>query len=92
MYADGRSMESFIMDGDVVLFNKSRTQVRSGEVYAIEHPEGIRIKRVRVDYDGTLILASDNPDKSPVSRTTVSRRAVAEDVRILGEFVWRGGG
>jgi transcriptional regulator with XRE-family HTH domain len=91
MYADGRSMESFIMDGDVVMFNKARTQVRSGEVYAIEHPEGIRIKRVRLDYDGSLILASDNPDKSQYPDDRVSK-SVAEDVRILGEFVWRGGG
>lgn len=91
IYADGQSMEDFIQDGDVVLFNTSKTKIESGKIYAIQHPEGIRIKRLRLDYNGELIISSDNPDKArfPDDRLNSDQ---ARELEVLGQFVWRGGG
>lgn len=91
LYADGESMRDFIQDGDVVLFNRSKTELKSGEIFALQHPEGIRIKRVRLDYDGSIIISSDNPDKRRFPDDRVPT-PLAESIRLLGQFVWRGGG
>lgn len=91
IYADGDSMKDFIVDGDIVLFDRSNTRPASNAIFAIEHPEGTRIKRIRIDYDGSIVLSSDNPDKThfPDDRVPATQ---AEQLRILGAFVWRGGG
>lgn len=63
VYADGDSMADYICDGDMVFFNKSKTTPRSGKVYLIQHPDGLRIKQLRREIDGTWVLESRNPDK-----------------------------
>lgn len=63
VYADGDSMADYICDGDMVFFNKSKTTPKSGKVYLIQHPDGLRIKQLRREIDGTWVLESRNPDK-----------------------------
>lgn len=91
IYADGDSMIDFIQDGDAVLFNSGKTLIKSGEIFAIEHPEGTKIKRLRLDFDGSLILSSDNPDKKRFPDDRVPPAQIGT-VKVLGQFVWRGGG
>ncbi|HXC40151.1 MAG TPA: S24 family peptidase [Burkholderiales bacterium] len=91
MYADGDSQADFIVDGDVVLFDKSKVEIRSGNIYAIEHPDGTKIKEIFRQIDGALVLTSRNPDKRRFPDERVSPDQVSL-VRVLGEFVWRGGG
>lgn len=91
VWADGDSMASFIVDGDIVIFNRSRRIPRSGQIFLIEHPDGLRIKRLRREIDGTWVLESDNPDK----RRFPDERIGPEDAHLLnivGEFVYRQGG
>lgn len=89
---DGGSMEPFICHGDVVLFNRARaTPLVSGRIYAIEHPDGLRIKRVFIEMDRSMILRSDNADKRLYPDERVPPDIVPQ-VRVLGGFVWRGGG
>lgn len=91
IYADGNSMADFIIDGDIVIFDRSKTEPRSGKIFAINHPDGLRIKRLRREINGTWVLESNNPDKReyPDERIDADR---ADLLKILGEFVYRQGG
>jgi hypothetical protein len=91
VWADGDSMADFIIDGDIVIFDTSKTAPKSGKIFLIEHPDGLRIKRLRRDIDGSWILESDNADKRryPDERIAPDH---ADLLAIRGEFVYRQGG
>lgn len=91
IYADGNSMANFIVDGDIVIFDRSRTEPRSGKIFLIEHPDGLRIKQLRREIGGAWVLESLNPDKSkyPDERIEPAHGAL---LKIYGEFVYRQGG
>ncbi|MFZ6756744.1 S24 family peptidase [Undibacterium sp. Ji50W] len=91
IYADGSSMADFIVDGDMVIIDKTKTEPQSGKIFAIQHPDGLRIKQLRREIDGTWVLESRNPDK----RNYPDERITPENVgllKILGRFVYRQGG
>jgi phage repressor protein C with HTH and peptisase S24 domain len=91
IYADGNSMAEFIVDGDIVIFDKSKTMPRSGHIYCIEHPDGLRIKVLRRGIDGSWLLESKNTDKRlyPDERVPPGQDDL---LKIRGEFVYRQGG
>lgn len=91
VWADGDSMAEFIVDGDIVIFDTSKTTPRSGCIFLIEHPDGLRIKRLRREIDGTWVLESTNPDKRTYPDERISPHE-NELLKIVGEFVYRQGG
>lgn len=91
VWADGDSMADFIVDGDIVIFDSSKTTPKSGLIFLIEHPDGLRIKRLRRDIDGAWILESNNRDKIRFPDERISPDQ--HDLLIIkGEFVYRQGG
>lgn len=90
VWADGDSMSDFIVDGDIVIFNKSKTTPRSGQIFLIDHPDGLRIKRLRRGIDGAWVLESNNGDKHKYPDERVAPEH-AEYLKIVGEFVCRQG-
>lgn len=91
IYADGNSMADFIVDGDIVIFDKTKTTPVSGRIFLIDHPDGLRIKILRRGIDGSWTLESKNADK----RTYPDERIAAGEehlLKICGEFVYRQGG
>lgn len=91
LFADGDSMADFIVDGDIVIFDRSKTDPRSGNIFLIDHPDGLRIKRMRREIDGTWLLESLNPDKRRYPDERISPDQ-ADLLRIRGQFVYRQGG
>lgn len=92
IYAEGESMEPYIFEGDVVLFDKSDLTIRDRKVYAIRRPDGgISIKRIVQQISGAWIIRSDNPDKLAYPDEPVSE-SVLHEMPILGRVIWRGGG
>lgn len=91
VWADGDSMADYIVDGDIVIFDTSKTDAKSGRIYLIEHPDGLKIKRLRRDIDGAWLLESNNVDKRrfPDERIEPDQ---ADLLKIKGEFVYRQGG
>ncbi|MCH4880197.1 LexA family transcriptional regulator [Pseudomonas sp. TMW22090] len=92
IYADGDSMEPYIFQGDVVLFDTSETEPKDKQVYVIRRPDGGNsIKRLIQQLSGAWLIRSDSPDKAenpdePVSDTSI------HSMPILGRVIWRGGG
>lgn len=92
IYANGDSMEPYIFEGDVVLFDTTQIEPRDKQVYVIRRPDGgTSIKRLIQQLNGSWIIRSDNPDKAsnpdePATETSI------HDMPILGRVIWRGGG
>lgn len=91
IYADGDSMANFIIDGDMVLFDITKKDLQSNKIFAIDHPDGLRIKRLRRKINGAWVLESDNPDKQRYPDEEISPTD-AEHLKIYGQFVYRQGG
>lgn len=91
IYADGDSMADFIVDGDIVIFNSAITTLGSNQIYAIDTYDGLRIKRVHKRSDGTVVLASDNLNKSKFPDEAYSPDQ-AQSLQVKGKFVYRQGG
>lgn len=91
VYADGDSMSNFIVDGDIVIFDTSKTELRSGKIFLVEHPDGMRIKQVHRNVDGSWVLQSLHPDKQrfPDERITEDQ---GFHLKVHGQFVYRQGG
>lgn len=91
IYAEGDSMEPFIVDGDVVLLDLSKTEPTSQRVYAIRRPDGgISIKRLVQRFTGEWVISSDNPNKAKFQDEPLSLES-ASQVPFVGEVIWRGG-
>lgn len=57
----GDSMEPMLYSRDTILVNQDETQVIDGKLYAIRYGDELRVKYLRRQLDGTLILHSVNP-------------------------------
>lgn len=91
IYASGSSMEPYIFEGDVVLFDSSDTEPRDRQVYAIRRPDGsLSIKRMAQQISGSWLIRSDNPDKARYPDEEVSAASM-DEVPIMGRVIWRGG-
>lgn len=91
IYAEGDSMEPYIMDGDVVLLDLSKTEPASNKVYAISRPDGgVSIKRLTQRFSGEWVISSDNPNKAKYQDEALGADSVAQ-VPIIGKVIWRGG-
>jgi len=91
IYASGSSMEPYIFDGDVVLFDSSDIEPRDRQVYAIRRPDGgVSIKRMAQQLSGNWLIRSDNSDKARYPDEEVSPQSM-HDVPIMGRVIWRGG-
>lgn len=90
VWADGDSMADYICDGDMVFFNIAKRKPESGKVYLIQHPDGLRIKQLRREIDGTWVLENRNPDKRrfPDERIPPGQH---ELLNIVGELIYRQG-
>jgi phage repressor protein C with HTH and peptisase S24 domain len=91
LIADGDSGANFIVHGDTVLFRTSQCErLESGLIYALDTPDGPRIKRVHRRSDGHVILSCDNPDKVRYPDEDYTAEA-AENLRPLGRYLYRQG-
>ncbi|WP_286953537.1 MULTISPECIES: S24 family peptidase [unclassified Pseudomonas] len=92
IYAHGDSMEPYIFEGDVVLFDASQNVPQHKHVYVIRRPDGGNsIKRLIQNLSGSWVIRSDNPDKNANPDEAVSD-VVMHDLPIIGRVIWRGGG
>ncbi|SOE49097.1 hypothetical protein ODI_R1841 [Orrella dioscoreae] len=74
-----------------MIFDTSKTEPRSGKIFLIDHPDGLRIKELRREIDGSWVLGSRNADKRRYPDERVDPEH-ASRLKIHGEFVYRQGG
>ena len=88
IYASGDSMEPYIFDGDVVLFDTKDTEPKHGQVYVVRRPDcSVSIKRLVQLLSGDWVIKSDNPDRSDEKVTADT----IHELPFVGRVIWRGG-
>lgn len=84
--AIGDSMEPDLRAGDLLLVDRSYTTVNHDAVYAFSTNGELRVKRMQLKIDGTLVVRSANAQYEPEYLTPQQ----AEHLRIVGRVVWSG--
>ena len=54
-------MEPTLMDGAKILIDRERTDWRVGDIFVIQAPDGLIVRRAGEDADGKALMMSDNP-------------------------------
>ena len=83
----GDSMEPTIMDGAIVLVDDRAQHARIDGIYVLVDGPNVRIKRVAVGWQNSIVLISDN--ERYASETLAPPDA--EALRVAGKVVWAGG-
>lgn len=81
----GDSMDPTIMDGDIVMLDRGRPWLFTGQIYALGMDNDISIKRLELLTGTNVRIISDN--KSGYEPYVVNR----VDIRIIGQVIWRAG-
>lgn len=81
----GNSMEPVLPEGAVLGIDCSRTTLRDGELYALDHAGALRVKIVYRLPGGGLRLRSYKQDEWPEENYTAEEAAA---VRVLGRVFW----
>ncbi len=83
----GRSMERLIMDGAMLMIDKSKNTIKDGRIFAFDHGGVLRCKYLYKQPKGGLLLRSENVVEFPDEILTPED--VMNDVRLLGwVFDW----
>ena len=90
VYAEGDSNADFIIDGDMVIFDKSKKTPEDGKMFFIKHPAGDRIKTLKRKANGNWLLSSRNHDKLRFPDEEITEEE-AQHIEILGGYVYRQG-
>ena len=81
----GNSMERLISDGATIGIDRGRTQIKDGEIYAIDHDGMLRVKYLYRMPGGGLRLRSENTSEHP---DEVFAQEQAQRIRVLGWVFW----
>jgi phage repressor protein C with HTH and peptisase S24 domain len=84
---DGDSNEPILSDGDTVMVDLRRTDMRGDAMYVICMGEHLFVKRLQLQFDGGLQVISVNPAYPPVG---IPKDRIS-DLEIIGRVVWAGG-
>lgn len=87
MRVEGDSMQPEIMHNDVVLIDRSKTQIRLGRIFAVGFEEAIYLKRIDM-LPGKIVLKSANPAYPPVELDI--REQQGDSFRVIGQVLWSG--
>ncbi len=80
---EGDSMSPTLWNGDTVLIDLGRTELRGGQIYAIAVADVVQIKRLQLMAGPKVRIISDNPAYH-------TYEAAPDDIRILGQMIWSG--
>jgi len=84
--AKGDSMEPTIHDGDLLLVDTSIDAIKDDSIYIVQTEHHLIVKRIQQDWDGSLIVISDNPR---YEKRIIGSEQVKE-VKIAGRVRWYG--
>lgn len=65
------------------------SRLRNGKVYVFTHNYHLRMKRIFVNFDGSVKFTSDNPDKNEYPDEIITAEQ-AHSVNFVGRLVWFG--
>lgn len=81
------SMKPTINDGDIVYVDENRNYIKDGKIFAIEHGDLFRCKRLYKMPGGGVRIVSDNKDEYPEEILT-KEQMEEQRFRVIG-WVWK---
>lgn len=78
----GKSMETTIYEGDIVMIDTGKKQILDGCIYGIEIGNAIVIKELQLLANDRVRIISKKNEEFPPYETRI------EDIRVLGQIVW----
>lgn len=82
MKVTGDSMEPKIEDGDTVMIDIGKRQLKNGSIYALGYDDIIVIKEIEKLPDGKALIISKNRKTYPPYETDI------QNIRIIGQVIW----
>lgn len=82
--ACGDSMEPTFSDGDLLLVDLRKIDLKDGAIHVIRNNDHLLVKRMQVGLGDAVIIVSDNSRYRPL-KTSRDR------LDVIGRVVWRGG-
>lgn len=82
----GDSMEPTLSNGDVILIDMSKSGFDDNAVYVLRLNETLLVKRVKRNFDGSVLVSSDNVMYPP----DVIKNDFVESLNVVGRVVWCG--
>ncbi|MGQ0287151.1 XRE family transcriptional regulator [Pasteurellaceae bacterium 22721_9_1] len=78
----GESMYPTLKDGEEIIVDRSKKELREGRIYVINHQGSMWVKKVQIDFNGIKLL-SDNKFYSPIILTAEE----ANELIVIGQVV-----
>ena len=76
----GDAMEPTLVDGAKILIDRGQTDWRAGDIFVIQAPDGLMVRRAGEDANGNALMLSDNPSSETA--------ALPDEAQIIGRVVW----
>lgn len=87
LFVSGDSMEPTLHDRDPVMVDIGHTDIQHGFIYVISTTDGLIVKRVQRNIDGSITLISDNKEFYPSERLSAPD---TNTLKIVGRVHWHG--
>lgn len=84
--AIGDSMEPTLRAGDLLLIDRNNEGVKQDAIYAFSTNGELRVKRMQLKIDGSVVVKSDNPQYE----AEILNFEQAHSLRVIGRVVWSG--
>ena len=81
MRVEGDSMEDTVFDGDTVMVDLGRQEIKSGRIFALGVGETVMLKRLEYTPANTVKVKSDNQAYEPYELQP-------NEIRIIGQVIW----
>ncbi|AIZ78790.1 MULTISPECIES: S24 family peptidase [Actinobacillus] len=83
-WASGSSMQPTITDGDQLLVDLSRNEVRGDDkIYLVQNGDSVWVKRVKMLWDGVELISDNREEYEPIK---ISNQE-AQNLQIIGQVV-----
>lgn len=82
-WANGYSMQPTILDGDQLLVDFSKKEVKNNKVYLVQNGDSVWVKRVKIEWDGVELISDNKEEYRPI-RISADE---AQNLQIIGQVV-----
>lgn len=82
-WARGSSMQPTINNGDQLLVDFSRNEVKNDNIYLVQNGDSVWVKRVKMLWDGVELISDNREEYEPIKITNQE----AQSLQIIGQVV-----
>jgi uncharacterized HTH-type transcriptional regulator HI_1476 len=85
-WADGISMRPTIDDGDQMLVDLKRKEIKGDKIYLVQNGSSVWVKRVKIRWDGVELISDNREEYPPI----ILSKDEAENLQVIGQLVHLG--